>query len=104
MEVTPVVHPAHLVVLVSRRAVAMYSDIRFSISATRIQARPCNREATGADSGTLAPGRWERLQLPYPSTCLSYPRVSVAIVSRHHLPWTVGKLRGPCGRDQELPD
>lgn len=31
---------ADLVVRVSLRAVVMYSDIRFSISATRIHARP----------------------------------------------------------------
>lgn len=37
----PLNHEPDLVVLVSLRAVDTYSDSRFSISATRIHARPC---------------------------------------------------------------
>lgn len=61
----PLTHAAHLVVRVSRSAVEMYSDMRFSISATRIQARPCKAAPTGALSMETPPSATQcHQQLP----------------------------------------
>lgn len=91
----------HLVVRVSRRAVEMYSDMRFSISATRIQARPCKASPVGSpeDGATIGFPSGATFTVPrHPPSCPWGFVVRRQLVPTRELPLS---LLYPC-RDPQL--